>query len=242
MVVMTRLYRQVAAQIATLIDAGEYNTADRLPAERHLSTRLSVSRPTIREAIIALELSGLVDVRAGSGVYVVNAPAARSISISLIDNAGASPLDVVNARLDIECAIVGDAARNASQGQLNRIGGAVARMEQASRRQDFEAADHEFHVTIAEATGNSVLGPIVETLWSEMSSPIFIRMGRINGLVRENEPWAIKEHRDIHAALIARDPETAETAMRVHLLHVRDFLQRDWKDIESAAQVLDAAE
>jgi len=63
---MTRLYRQVAAQIAMLIDAGEYKTDDRLPAERHLSTRLSVSRPTIREAIIALELSGLVDVRAGS--------------------------------------------------------------------------------------------------------------------------------------------------------------------------------
>jgi len=203
---------------------------------------LSVSRPTIREAIIALELSGLVDVRAGSGVYVVNAPAARGVSISLTENAGASPLDVINARLDIECAIIGDAARNATQAQLDRIGIAVERMGQISQRRDFEAADHEFHVTIAEATGNSVLGPIVESLWSEMSSPIFIRMGRINGLVRENEPWANKEHSDILAALIARDPETAESTMRVHLLRVRDFLQRDWKDVESAAQVLDAAE
>ena len=225
-----------------LIDAGEYNTSNRLPAERHLSTRLSVSRPTIREAIIALELSGLVDVRAGSGVYVVNAPAARSISISLIDNAGASPLDVVNARLDIECAIVGDAARKATDGQLDRIGATVARMAQATQRNAFEAADRDFHVAIAEATGNSVLGPIVETLWTEMSSPIFMRMGRINGLVRENEPWAIKEHRDIHVALAARDAAAAEAAMRVHLHHVRDFLQRDWKDIESANQCLDAAE
>ncbi|VAW11788.1 hypothetical protein MNBD_ALPHA09-766 [hydrothermal vent metagenome] len=239
---MTRLYRQVAAQIATLIDTGEYNTEDRLPAERHLSARLSVSRPTIREAIIALELSGLVDVRAGSGVYVINAPAARAISINMIDNAGASPLDVINARLDIECAIVGDAARNATQSQLDEIGATVARMERATQRNAFEAADHDFHVSIAEATGNSVLGPIVETLWTEMSSPIFMRMGRINGLVRENEPWAIQEHHDIHAALTARDANAAEAAMRVHLHHVRDFLQHDWKDVDGARQCLDAAE
>lgn len=240
---MTRLYRQVASQIAWLIDTGEFNAPGRLPAERHLSARLSVSRPTIREAIVALELSGLVEVRAGSGVYVVNASAARTISIDLIDNAGASPIDVINARLNIECAIIGDAVKNVSDEQLKRIMDAHAQMEKFENRTDFQVADLEFHVTIAEATGNSVLSPIVEALWTEMSSPMFMRMGHISGLVGENEPWAIKEHQAICDAFKTKDPEAAQKAMKAHLLHVKEILQRDWNNSgTSGFDCLDAAE
>jgi DNA-binding FadR family transcriptional regulator len=236
---MSRLYRQVAGQIAELIEAGEFGINERLPAERHLSARLNVSRPTVREAIIALEFAGMVEVRAGSGVYVLSRTPSQ---LEAPDNAGASPLDLVNARLDIECAIIAKAARNMMDDDLARIAATIERMATAAERADYQAADREFHFLIAEATGNSVHGSIVEQLWSEMASPIFVRLSHISGLSEEHVPPAVDEHRAIHAALAARDGAAARAAMRTHLKNVRTFLQRDWNDAATQDQGLDAAE
>lgn len=229
---MTRLYRQVARQIAALIDSGEFKVAERLPAERHLSTRLSVSRPTIREAIIALELSGLVEVRAGSGVYVIDPPLATNLALKPVESAGASPLDVINARLKIECALMADAAKNASSNDIEMIAAAVDEMESSPLRPRIESADQEFHVLIASATGNSVLKHIVKSLWIEMASPIFLRLSNVSGLALENEPSIIAEHRDILSALEARDGAKAEAAMKRHLQNIKDLLRRDWDELE----------
>ena len=65
-----RLYRQIAEQLRALIAQGEFATGDRLPAERDLARQFNVSRPSVREALIALEVEGWVEVRTGSGVYV----------------------------------------------------------------------------------------------------------------------------------------------------------------------------
>ena len=65
-----RLYQQIADQLRTLITAGEFTAGSRLPAERDLAKQLGVSRPSVREALIALEVEGWVEVRTGSGVYV----------------------------------------------------------------------------------------------------------------------------------------------------------------------------
>lgn len=65
-----RLYRQIAKQIQTLISSGEFAVGSRLPAERDLATQLKVSRPSVREALIALEVEGVIEVRTGSGIYV----------------------------------------------------------------------------------------------------------------------------------------------------------------------------
>ena len=70
-----RLYRAVANELLSLIDTGEFPVGSRLPAERVLADRFSVSRPTIREAVIALEAKGYLQVRTGSGVYVLDPPA-----------------------------------------------------------------------------------------------------------------------------------------------------------------------
>ena len=75
-----RLYRQVADQIRTLIESGEFAVGERLPGERELAEKLGVSRPTIREALIALEVEGLVHIRMGSGIYVTR-HSARSLRL-----------------------------------------------------------------------------------------------------------------------------------------------------------------
>ena len=93
----TRLYRQVVTKILTLTDSGEYPAGSRLPSERELAERFSVSRPTIREAVIALEAQGVVTVKTGSGVYV------RERQPELLNLGQAvSPFELIEARVYLE--------------------------------------------------------------------------------------------------------------------------------------------
>lgn len=225
----SRLYRQVAAQIAGLIESGELLPGQRLPSERDLSVKLAVSRPTVREAMIALELEGLVEVRTGSGVYVVGDLAGKSFRLDGLEHAGASPLELIDARLSIEAAIARDAANHISDAELDRLAATIDTMAMATSRRAYQDADCAFHMTIAEATGNSVLVSIVEQLWQEMASPIFERISSVSGLAGEHEPPTIGEHRAVLTALAAGDGAAAAAAMTDHLTNVRAFLQRDWK-------------
>src|SRR5438552_16381185 len=94
-----RLYRQIADQIRGLIQAGEFAPQSRLPAERDLARQLGVSRPSVREALIALEVEGLVEVRVGSGIYVRNPANAKSRSELPADT---GPFELLRARWIIE--------------------------------------------------------------------------------------------------------------------------------------------
>ena len=96
-----RLYQQVAGQLGELIRQGEFLPGDRLPPERDLARQLGVSRPTVREAMIALEIAGLVDVRTGSGAYVRKAPSTGVMPFAPPD-IGPSPFELVAARRLIE--------------------------------------------------------------------------------------------------------------------------------------------
>ena len=85
-----RLYRQIADQIRGLIRSGEFAAGARLPPERDLAKQLGVSRPSVREALIALEVEGLVEVRIGSGIYVL-APVGGAAGASAANDATAGP-------------------------------------------------------------------------------------------------------------------------------------------------------
>ena len=127
-----RLYRRIAEQIARLIKRGEYKPGARLPPERDLATMLKVSRPSVREALIALEVEGYVDVRVGSGVYVAKAGGLRTKAARLAADAG--PFELISARrlLESECAAL--AARNASPAQIKRMRAAVRAMIRDRKR------------------------------------------------------------------------------------------------------------
>ncbi len=105
-----RLYRQIADQIRTLIAAGEFAAGARLPPERDLARQLGVSRPSVREALIALEVEGLVEVRIGSGIYVLGANGrAQEASVE----AEAGPFELLRARYFIESECAAQAAKAA---------------------------------------------------------------------------------------------------------------------------------
>jgi len=210
-----RLYRQVADQLRALIDSGEYAVGSRLPTERDLAEQLKVSRPTVREALIALEVEGRVRIRVGSGIYVseqatVTTPWPTSVTIE-------GPFELLRAREFMEGAIAEQAARVATAADLERIEAALAAM--ASVPHPGEASmvhDRAFHIAIAGSLGNAVLVRVVGELFDQRLNPYFAKLAHY---FENPETWqtALAEHQAIRAAIAARDPDAAGAAMRKHL-------------------------
>src|SRR5437870_11368720 len=167
-----RLYRQIADQIRTLIRSGEFSAGSRLPPERDLARQLGVSRPSVREALIALEVEGLVEVRIGSGIYVLNA--LRNGDGHPEHQALAGPFELLRARWVVEGECAALAAKSAKRAQVAAIEEALELMqkEMTTEKQPLNA-DRLFHLRIAEATGNSALVHVVKMLWEERTGPLY---------------------------------------------------------------------
>jgi GntR family transcriptional repressor for pyruvate dehydrogenase complex len=227
-----RLYQFVAERLARAIAAGTYKPGDRLPAERELATTYSVSRPTIREAIIALELDGLVDVRIGSGVYVVAGRPNGSAQVAM--DIGA--FELTEARLVIEGETAALAATQISDDELAELDALLVQMADANQKSAGagELVDRQFHEAIARATRNSALLASVEQLWNIRNrSPQCVRLfekTRDKGYVP-----VLAEHEAIVAALRSRNAAAARAAMRDHLSRVLDYLL-DATEIEVIAE------
>ena len=211
----TRLYERIADEIARLIDNGTFKAGTRLPAERHLARSLNVSRSSLREALGALEMQGRITIRIGSGAYVAETRVRRAPRMR---GAGEiSPFDVLRTRRLVEVEAAALAARHATPTQIRLMANAFERLAadmRANRMQS--AADREFHLCIAAASGNSALLLVVERLWAEGRQPLNTRIEELfvtRGRKRDN----IAEHRAILEAIRKHDPVSARRAMRVHL-------------------------
>jgi DNA-binding FadR family transcriptional regulator len=211
-----RLYRQIADQLRHLIDRREFPAGCRLPPERELAEKLGVSRPSVREALIALEVEGRVRIRMGSGVYVMDEARKRPVT-PVFDGSPEGPFEVLQARELIEGAVCAEAAGCISRERLATLDDVLARMEaKGLSGDDLIALDRAFHVGIAEALGNAVLTSFVGTLFDQRINPYFRRLASHF----ENEgSWrdALNEHRAIRDALGAGSSEAARQAMRLHL-------------------------
>lgn len=224
-----RLYQQVADQIAALIRRGEFAAGHRLPAERDLARSLGVSRPVVREAMITLEIAGLVEVRVGSGAYVrPQAPGLSTEDLArAMADAGPSPSDLLSARKMIEGEIAATAALTATPEQLDGIEETLILMRKAlDAGTNPLDIDRLFHARLAAATGNSVLQPIVESLWANVFTPVFVALARKVGLELNHE-HTLRAHARIFDALKARDPAAARAAMHDHLLAVEAVMFHD---------------
>jgi len=221
-----RLYRQIADQIAALIEKGEYGAGARLPPERDLAKQLGVSRPSVREALIALEVEGYVDVRVGSGVYVVGpGPELRSPPLP----ADSGPFELIRARWLIEAECAALAAKEATRAQIRAMEDALDQMEGERDRGVVPlASDRLFHMRIAEASGNSALALVVKTLWDQRTGPLFLRLEHH---FDTPELWslAIKEHREIVNAIARHDAGAARAAMRQHMNHAAKRFSKSWE-------------
>ncbi|MGD9330751.1 MAG: FadR/GntR family transcriptional regulator [Desulfobacterales bacterium] len=227
-IVTTRLYQQVAGQIAQLIQTKHWGLGERLPAERDMAQRLGVSRPTVREALVALELQGLVEVRTGAGVYVkANIPGPVAI-VPDDKDPGPSPFDIIDARMLLEGELAAMAAAKIGPAELGGLEEAIAIMADAVRAGDQQVAsvkdgDFLFHSRIAAVSRNTVLQSMVEQLWEGMRRPIF---KAISARVRlsKNALRAVQDHRIICDAISSGDPDQAQKAMHRHLEQVKGVM------------------
>lgn len=236
-----RLYRQIAAQLSKLIASGEFPDGARLPSERDLAEQLGVSRPSVREALIALEVQGKVEVRVGAGIFV--APA-RPVAVHDPMSEGQGPFELLRARWLIEGEIASEAARNAGPEDVAVLRSAVAEMQQRQREgRESEAADRQFHLGIARGTHNSALVAVVHNLWDQGRGAIWKRMEH-HFQTPELRAAALRDHRAILGALEAREAGGARAAMRQHLERVDREFNRGWellKEQESASPPAEVA-
>jgi len=197
----SRLYRQIAEQLRGLITGGEFEAGTRLPAERDLAKQLGVSRPSVREALIALEVEGWVEVRTGSGIYVQpprQRNGARAGKNGHDGSAEWGPLKVMQARELVESEVA------------------------ASSRICCSA------LAIAEACGNEVLSDTVRSYWSARHGPLFSRLG---DYFENPASWsaALVEHAAVLEAIRARDAQAARDAMQQHLKKATSRYSASWR-------------
>lgn len=212
-----RLYLQIADKLRTLIDQQGLAPNARLPSERELAQKLGVSRPSIREALVALELEGRVEIRMGSGVYICAAPDPAVREVPEEAELGESLFDIMTARATIEGAIAASVAPFGKPKALKALRDIYATMaREVSDGQIPIAADRAFHLAIAKMSGNEVLVRTVASLFDERHSPL---SSKLRGHFEGDETWAaaLFEHKDILDALEAREPVQAQAMMQRHL-------------------------
>jgi GntR family transcriptional regulator, hexuronate regulon transcriptional repressor len=211
-----KLYQQVASTIMGSIMSGKYKPGERLPSERDLAVAFKVSRPTIREAMIALEIRGLAETRHGSGIYVTDQPAAATNSADL--DIGAFELTEARRLFEGEAAAL--AATQVSDECIEELERIIAEMEDENARgqQDW-TADRRFHIAIARATRNTAIATVIENLLDmRHKSPLCVYM--LERARRVGVQPRVSEHRRILVALRKHDPRAARNAMRDHLARV----------------------
>jgi DNA-binding FadR family transcriptional regulator len=214
-----RLYQQAADQIADLIRRGEYAPSAKLPAERDLARQLGVSRPTVREALIALEIAGMVEVRVGSGAYVRRRDAAPTAHAPEGD-AGASAFELIAARKLIEPQVAAAAAQTITDAELAGLEETLALIETRTRDHwEKLEVDRLFHMRIAEATHNAVLVEVVGQLWKGMYGPIFAKLSERTRLTNK-QYMTLADHRAIYGCIERRDSAAAHAAMLSHMVNV----------------------
>jgi GntR family hexuronate regulon transcriptional repressor len=215
-----KLYQQVASTIMESITSGKYKSGERLPSERDLAAAFKVSRPTIREAMIALEIRGLAETRHGSGIYITDHPPAHEGSGDL--DIGAFELTEARRLFEGEAAAL--AATTITDECLEELKQIVAEMADENARKDTDwTADRRFHIAIARATRNTAIASVIENLLDmRYKSPLCVYM--LERARRVGVQPRVSEHRRILVALRKRDPRAARNAMRDHLARVIEDL------------------
>ena len=214
------LVEQVSEKLSELILERENMENRQLPAERRLAEQMGVSRQVVREAIKRLELQGLLEVRQGVGIQIVDKlhrPLNSSLSL-LIPDMTERLRQLNETRMAIEPEAARLASLRATPEQVQTLWQILNRLEDASDTKTSIEVDLDFHRTLAEASGNLMFRLILDSLAEIGMESRLLTIGRIG-----KKP-AIDHHRRIMMAVEAHDPDAAAEAMRFHLTEA-------WKDM-----------
>ncbi|WP_320151381.1 transcriptional regulator ExuR [uncultured Tolumonas sp.] len=221
-----RLYQKVATELKKRITCNQYMVGDRLPAERLIAEEMKVSRTVVREAIIMLEVEGMVDVRKGSGIHVIALESRYSplTTLETEDNEflTAGPFELLQARQLLESNIAEFAATQVTKQDIMALLAIQETAQKEDRSRDSQW-DKQFHIQVAKATQNSVLVTLVAKLWQHREhNPYWLKLHEhIDD--RAIESWC-DDHEQILKALMRKDPKAAKLAMWQHLENTKKML------------------
>jgi len=225
-----KLSNAVQRQIELLILRGILRPGDRLPAERELSERLGVSRPSLREAIADLQERKLLDAKAGAGIFVADVlgSAFSPALVKLFSSHQDALFDCLAFRKDMEGLAAERAARLATDTDLKVIDTIFSKMETAHSKRsatDEAALDAEFHLSIIESSHNIVMLHMMRSMYQLLREGVFYnRQMMFKQRIKRTD--LLEQHRAINAALQNRDPFEARNAVETHL----DYVQRTLAD------------
>lgn len=226
-----KLSHAVVRQIERLILQGILRPGERLPAERELSERLGVSRPSLREAVSELQAAGLLTARPGAGIYVaeVLGSAFAPALIRLFGSHDEAVFDYLDFRSDMEGLAAERAARLGSDTDLAVIAAIFAKMQAAHQKrnpEDEAALDAQFHMAIIEASHNVIMLHMMRSMYDLLREGVFYNR-QIMFRQKNTRDLLLDQHRAINAALQQRDPEAARAAVAAHMGFVRTALSED---------------
>lgn len=215
-----RAYKVVLEQMLEQIHAGVYPAGGRLPPERELAERFNVSRPTIREAIIALETLEYVQVRVGSGVYVIEDSRMTS---GTYENVSAFELTESRALIEGEAAAL--AAKMITEEELHELKNSLGEMALEHEQGDLANgdADKKFHQVIAQATHNAMMETIINQMWHVRNHAPHV-FKAYQAICEQDGQRRVEEHREIYDALVKRDAAAARNAMHHHFARILNKL------------------
>jgi GntR family transcriptional regulator, transcriptional repressor for pyruvate dehydrogenase complex len=229
-----KAFLRVAAQISEAIERGDYAVGEMLPSERRLCEQMEVSRPVMREAMSALQLTGIVKTRAGLGSFVANSgPHASAPRIWTLAEEQ-SPAEVMETRLILEPAVARLAATRLTETNVSSLGRIVEQMRalagEVADAKDFGSLDLQFHQAVADASGNdviarfmrAVIGYANQRLWRSMRERSY-QYARGLSLVY------LKHHESTFSHLTKGDAAAAAESMLLHLTVSQSALDEDWE-------------
>lgn len=221
----------VVRQIEEMILRGILRPGERLPSERDMAARMGVSRPSLREAVAALQDQGLLTIRHGAGVYVaeVLGSAFSPALVRLFARHDEAVFDALSFRRDMEGLAAERAARHASDADLKVIDTVFSRMQAASDPAAEAGLDADFHTAIVEASHNVVLLHMMRSIYDLVREGVFFNRQVLfeRNVTRD---MLLDQHRDVNSALQARDPVAARKAVEAHL----DYIQSAVRDHRQA--------
>lgn len=216
------LSQQLSQQIIDLIAAHDMQPGERMPTMRELATQFAVATPTIREALRRLQATGVIDIRHGSGIYVLRAKQGMMIANPHYGKLDAqSILDLLDARVLIEPYLAGIAARTASEADLGELRGILVDAEHLldGKATPLGTKNMRFHAAIGQLSGNRILAQVLESLIDRYGSEQLAILEIFNARVRDHE-----DHVSIFEAICAHDAPLAADRMERHITQVREVI------------------
>ncbi len=224
-----KMYMKIVEQIRDLIKEGKLKPGDKLPPEQVLAKQFGTSRPSVREALSALEILGIIDSRGVRGNFIKNNNPASAIyekSIAELQNEE-SPFELLEARKTIETEIASLAATKANNNDIKRLAGIIKKMKEITGDvSKMMMIDREYHLNIASATHNNFLYSVMFTMNQLLEEKLWITMKeRICKLPGYSDKY-INDHTLIFEAIKNGNSEQAKERMLLHLSGIeKDMLE-----------------